>query len=480
MSLPRREFLRLGAMATTGILTAGCASQYAARTRKHEPYRGSVQMAPKPVVRLVNRLTFGMNAAELSRATLMGREPYIDSQLAANQDEDSGLSAQLAMLDINVLDRQELYDLRMEAVIAQLQQQALLRATYSKNQLQERMVDFWTNHFNIFARIKDSAFRKPADEVEVIRKNALGKFGDLVKASAHSPAMLAFLDNTKSRSGHPNENYARELMELHTLGLGGGYTQQDVIEVARCFTGWTIEDRFLRARGHFRFDPERHDKRKKVVLGHQIAAGGGQSDGDRVIEILINHPSTAQFIARKLCQYFLGEAGAELEAVVARQYRETGGDIRAMLRPILLSKRLLFGPPILKRPFDYVVSALRVLEAQTDGSTNLQFHLNAMGQPLYQWPMPDGYPTTTNAWTGSMLARWNFAMDLSQDAIQGTAIDWKMIGLESQGRAANVIPFVLGRGEGGSRLLGSDNSTSEMKPQELAILCLMSPEFQWR
>lgn len=479
MSLPRREFLKLGAMATTGVLTAGCASKFGAISRKHEPYDKSVQPAPKPISRLVNRLTFGANAYETGRATLLGREQYIEEQLAASHVEDEGLLAQLAALDINLLDRQELYDLRMEAVISQLQQQSILRAIYSKNQLQERMVDFWTNHFNIFTRIKDSAFRKPADDLEVIRKNSLGKFGDMVIASAHSPAMLAFLDNTKSRSGHPNENYARELMELHTLGLGGGYSQQDVIEVARCFTGWTIEDRFLKPRGHFRFDADRHDKGEKTVLGHKIAAGGGKSDGDRVLEILIHHPSTADFVAKKLCQFFLGEAGAELETVVARQYRETGGDIRAMLRPILLSKQLLFGPPLLKRPYDYVVSALRVLEANTDAGPNLQNHLNAMGQPLYQWPMPDGYPDRTSAWTGSMLARWNFALALSDDAIQGTSVDWKMIGLASQGRAVEVIPFVLGReGRGAADLCRG--ITDSVQPQELAILCLMSPEFQWR
>jgi uncharacterized protein (DUF1800 family) len=214
----------------------------------------------------------------------------------------------------------------------------------------------------------------------------------MLRASAQSPAMLFYLDNQFNRRGNPNENYARELMELHTLGVHGGYTQRDVQEVARCFTGRGVETRAYRyGRGRFRFDPDLHDSGPKRVLGHAIDAGGIE-DGLQVLDLLATHPSTARFLATKLARYFLGEATTDAVERGSKAYLSSGGDIRSTLRALLTEQAVLEGPPIVRRPYDFAVAALRALHADTDGGKGLQRHLDSMGQPLFQWPMPDGYP----------------------------------------------------------------------------------------
>ena len=439
MKLSRRKLLALGA---SGVALAGCHTRFREVIESKSPL---VHKLADRKVRLLNRIAFGASSELSERLDRLGEAAFIEEQLKAGLPPDPAMLARVASLDIFTLSTAELFDLRMEAVLGQLQQQAILQAVYNPNQLEERMVEFWSNHFNIFARVKDSAFRKPADELRTIRRHALGRFPDLLKASAHSPAMLAFLDNPDSRKGKPNENYARELMELHSMGVDGGYSQRDVHEVARCFTGWTIENRFMRPRGQFRFDPERHDDGKKVVLGHEIPAGGGKSDGERVLRILGSHPSTAAYITRKLCRAFLGSEDANSVAIVAAVYQKTGGDIREMLRTMFQLPGFWTGPPIVKRPFDFAVSVLRLLGAATDGGPAIQNRLADMGQPLYQWPMPDGYPDDTAAWTGSILARWNFVLAIAEDRIADTRADW-----------------------------------SKIPDREQVLGTLLSPEFQWR
>jgi hypothetical protein len=225
----------------------------------------------------------------------MGREAFVDEQLhPTDASEPQILTLRLRGMVGEARDSGawDLQDLPERDVLRQLSQAALLRAVYSHWQLRERLVDLWTNHFNIYARKNRGAYYTPTDQANVIRAHALGTFPDLLRASARSPAMLGYLDNEANRKGVPNENYARELLELHTLGVNGGYTQRDVREVARCLTGWTIEDRFLRRRGTFRFAAERHDNGEKIVLGHRIPAGGGEGDGERVLDIVCAHPST--------------------------------------------------------------------------------------------------------------------------------------------------------------------------------------------
>jgi uncharacterized protein (DUF1800 family) len=502
VKLYRRDCLRIGATSGAGMALAGC-SQIARRVvRPQAPTAVTLPPGPvDPTVRLLNRASYGPTAGEVSRVAKLGPDAYVTEQLNPDDDEPAVLATRVAALDVFILQPSELFDHRREEVIRQLQQAAILYAVYSPHQLRERMVEFWSNHFNIYALKGLGAWFLSGDQVQVIRKHALGRFPDLLRASSHSPAMLQYLDNQinskmGTEGGGANENYARELLELHSLGVHGGYTQKDVQEVARCLTGWTVEDRFLRPRGRFRFDESRHDNGEKIVLGQRIPAGGGEQDGDRVLDIVAMHPSTAKFISGKICRYFLGDGAEAWTGRLADIYLKTGGDIKAMLRPLLLSAELLDGPPLMKRPFDFAVSAMRALSADTDGGKPMQEQLARMGQPLYHWPMPDGYPDRTAAWTGSLLARWNFAIALAGSAIGGTSVDFeslvKVAGRSStMGIADLMVTLVHSRhpdSEDASRLrdslrkhgLKAPPKRPDIAAARCAALALASPEFQWR
>lgn len=472
--MTRRELLLAGASAAT---LAGCA-RIARRLDDDLPPDLRIPGGDvRPAVRLLNRAGFGPRPGQLAAIEAHPLEAWVDQQLLADDSESTGLSLQLSRLEALRIDGMELRDIPESEILRQLSQAAILRATYSKWQLRERMVDFWTNHFNIYGRKGLAAYRKTTDDVDVIRRHALGTYPALLRASAHSAAMLAYLDNRQNIRGAANENYARELMELHTLGVHGGYTQQDVQEVARCFTGWTVEDRFLRHAGAFRFDDERHDHGPKTVLGHEIPGGRGIEDGEQVLTILVEHPACARFIATKLCRYFLGRNDSPWVEKLARIYSETGGDIPSMLKPLLLSEELLRGPGVVKRPFDFVVSALRALDATTDARQHLQRHLEAMGQPLFEWPMPDGYPDRTSAWTGSLLSRWNFAFSLVRGQIADTSVDLQRLQERLAGDAVAEFTALAMPGEGDARLRSAAQSHDA---GTVAALALCSPEFQWR
>ena len=496
MMLRRRDGLKIGVAAGASGLLSGCSQVIRHYTAPAlPPSLARPGGDPEPMARLLDRVAFGPAPRDLDRVVSLGKKAYIEEQLRAEGEEDRTLTLRLRGIDALRENAMEMRDLPDYEVLSGLQQAALLRAVYSRYPLRERMVDFWGNHFNIYGRKGWAAFFKPGDEDDVIRAHALGTFPDLLRASARSPAMLAYLDNEVNAKGVPNENYARELMELHALGVHGGYTQKDVQEVARCLTGWTVENRFLRRRGSFRFDPERHDDGAKTVLGVRIPPGGGVKDGERVLDLLAEHPNTAQFIAAKLCRYFLGTEDAAWTERIAGIYRKTGGDIRAMLRPILLSDELIQSPPVIKRPYDFVVSSLRVLGADTDGGKPIQEHLARMGQPLYQWPMPDGYPDATAAWTGSLLARWNFALALTSGGIGGTTVPLeylaRLAGAE-KGESDALMELIYCRPADAKLLrplrrelksLASRPATDEARPTrraEVAALCLAAPAFQWR
>lgn len=486
----RRDLLRAGALVGTGALLSGCSLAVRRYTAPRPPTSVALPDGEiAPITRLLNRAAFGPTPGEVVRVTALGAAAYIEEQLSAGADEETHLALRLRGIDALRFPAMELRDLPEPEMLRQLQQAALLRAVYSPRQLRERMVDLWSNHFNIYARKGLGTFFKPVDELTVIRRHALTTFPELLRASARSPAMLAYLDNQANRRGVANENYARELMELHTLGVHGGYTQKDVQEVARCLTGWTVEDRFLRPRGTFRFDPARHDDGAKVVLGRRIAPGGGLSDGEQVLDLLATHPGTARFISGKICRCFLGEAPGPWPARLAAIYEKTGGDIKAMLRPLLLSDDLAHAPPLLKRPFDFVVSALRALNADTDGGAALQEHLARMGQPLYQWPMPDGYPDRASAWTGSLLARWNFAFALTAAGIPGTTVDLPRL-IRAAAPADALLELALARPADEPAMLpvreklrahlALAGTEEHVRTAEAAALLLASPEFQWR
>ena len=352
---------------------------------------------------------------------------------------------------------------RANAIVVELSEQKIVRAVYSERQLQEVLADFWFNHFNVDARKGRDRFLIGEYERDVIRPRVLGSFRDLLGATAQSPAMLFYLDNWMSadpagpqvpvRVGRTfqgrrigrgdteraalqrnrakkglNENYARELMELHTLGVDGGYTQKDVTEVARAFTGWTLET--PRQGGGFTFDRRLHDPGPKIVLGHVIKGGGGQSDGEAVLDILASRPSTARFIATKLVHRFVSDAPppALVDRAAAR-FRETGGDLREVMRTILMSPEFR-SPDVyaakVKSPFEFAVSALRAAgsEVVAGGGTaapafdakGLVRRVRDMGMALYQCQPPTGYGDTADAWmnSGALVNRINFALEVAR------------------------------------------------------------------
>jgi uncharacterized protein (DUF1800 family) len=333
-----------------------------------------------------------------------------------------------------------------QMVVTELQRAKLLRAVYSDRQLYELMVDFWENHFSIFANKDDDRYLLTGFDRETIRPFAMGRFRDLLGATAHSPAMLFYLDNWRSsvprpypaRNGKPagvdgglNENYARELMELHTLGVDGGYTQKDVQEVARCFSGWTIQK--PNEQGLFLYRPGLHDDGDKIVLGHKVLGGGGIADGERVLDILATHPSTAKFIATKLARRFISDDPPS--AVIDRAaaiFLKTDGSIRETLRAIITSPEFFAADAYrakMRSPFEYVAAALRATSAETDGDRPVLDFIGRMGQPLYGRITPDGYPDRADAWlsSGAMVGRLNFAAALATNRLRGTSVDFAKV-----------------------------------------------------
>lgn len=331
--------------------------------------------------------------------------------------------------------------------LRELQQAKLLRAVFSERQLQEVMVDFWFNHFNVFAGKDNARLMLTVYERDVIRPHALGRFKELLTAVAQSPAMMVYLDNFLSQAEQPapppkydaegnllppprrpglNENYARELMELHTLGVDGGYTQNDVREVARCFTGWTVGQQ---PNPMFIFRPRSHDKGEKVVLGKRIAAGGGIEDGLRVLDLLAKHPSTAKFISFKLAQRFVAdEPPTTLVDRAAEVFTKTDGDIRQVVRAILTSPEF-YSPKFyrnkIKSPLELAASAIRATGAATDGAAPLVQTVARMGEPLYQCQPPTGYSEDSSRWlsNATLLERMNFALALIGNRINGTRVE---------------------------------------------------------
>ncbi len=426
------------------------------------------------------------------------------------------------------------YDLRpANQLLPQIAANRVLRAVYSERQLQEVMVDFWQNHFNVFSGKAAVRWYIPSYERDVLRKNALGNFKDLVVGTAQHPAMLFFLDNFESRAPGAqaggnrqlqrqlqngtlnararermkrrqgltdaeldqrlkraqdvgqrqrqrglNENYARELMELHTLGVDGGYTQKDIVEVARAFTGWTIadprgyrraaagtikgtEDRRLdrlqqrlglpedTESGEFYFNEGWHDRDTKTVLGQKIS-DGGLKDGLKVIDVLVKHPSTAKFIARKLAVKFVNDNPSDaLVDRVANAFSKSGGDIKSTLRALFNDKEF-FAPENyrakIKTPFELAISSVRALGATTNGGPAMLAMLNKLGEVPYGYQAPTGYPDTAEDWvnTGALLERLNFAVAVASNRIPGTKVDLKNYGSKDRAKVLDTaIALIL-------------------------------------
>lgn len=503
MLLSRREFLRLAGLAAAGATASGCAPFY---TRLAG---GPAQLAGWPPdaagdFQALSRLTFGPRVEERRRVAEIGLPAWVEEQLAPATIADRGADWRVRRFDTLTLSANDLADLgdRLfdevdgSGIVRDLKQATLLRQVFSRRQLYERMVEFWTDHFNISVAKGDCWFLKVVDDREVIRAHALGNFRDLLWASAHSPAMLVYLDNQANHREAPNENYARELMELHTLGVNGGYTQADVMELARCLTGWSVKDHFWR--GDFTFDAGRHDPGNKTVLGASIEPAG-QREAEQILDHLATHPSTAYHIAVKLVRRFVHdqpEKGAgRLVDRAAATFLRTGGDISAVLRTILLDgllQREMRPGPKFKRPVDFVVSALRMLDAESDGGDALQTYLAQMGQPTFEWPTPDGPPDDADAWSGNLMPRWKFALALSRNEIPGTRIDLAGILETAAARTPTEVidqlcHLLLGAplpAPSRDTLLEALEPASANDPENLPRIIiaglLASPAFQWR
>ena len=559
------------------------------------------------IIHVLNRLGFGARPGDVERVKAMGVDNYINQQL--NPEKISDTVAENKVRDLSVLSMPtaELYEKypqpgqllrqlqargkmpaempddkakdnpntppanpldneknrqaiqeyyrenglqRPQRIIDELQASRILRAVYSERQLQEVMVDFWTNHFNIFANKGADRWLLPAWDRETIRPNAMGKFSTLLQATAESPAMLFYLDNFQSVSPNANrgaerqgarrplldllggrrrrdigmdrepnmrpqqpapaqpqqrqrrginENYARELMELHTLGVDGGYTQKDVQEVARCFTGWTIfqprggaaavnammGEAGRRNAGTFFFNARVHDDGEKTVLGHKISAGGGIKDGLTVLDILAHHPSTAKFIATKLVRHFVSDTPPPgLVDRVAATFTKSDGDIRETLKAIFFSKEFNSTEAYrvkIKRPFELVVSAIRTLGADTNGGPGTHQWIARMGEPLYGFQTPNGYSDAAESWvnTGGLLERMNFGLALANNRVQGTKVSLS----QTNGEQAKVMDEYL------KTLLAGDISAATREallkqlepsdpPTKVVGLILGTPEFQ--
>ena len=340
---------------------------------------------------------------------------------------------------------------------AELLEMRLLRDIYSQRQLEAVMTDFWLNHFNVYLRKnQNEPYLLPSYEREAIRPHALGRFEDLLVATAKSPAMLVYLDNVQSigpgsiaaervarlKERAPdanvarvlpnglNENYARELMELHTLGVKGGYTQADVTQVAKVFTGWTAEQP-VRG-GEFQFEERRHEPGSKTVLGVKIRENG-EREGLEVLHMLATNPATARFLSTKLAVRFVSDTPpAALIDRMSKAYLSSDGDIATVLRTMFESPEfwsLEVYRAKIKTPIEFVVSAARATDADVVNPLSLVRALDKLGMPLYGMQTPNGYSWTAEPWvsTGALVSRMNFAVALSSNRIPGTFVDWNAL-----------------------------------------------------
>jgi uncharacterized protein (DUF1800 family) len=557
------------------------------------------------VVHVLNRLGFGPTPAAVERVERLGVHEYIEEQLRPERIDDAVMAARLTAFPTLTKSSRDLAQdyfvpamrerreqqrraapagsfsagadpdpqkrtpgqmelARMQrTVIGELSQQRILRAAYSERQLEEVMVDFWMNHFNVFAGKGQVRIYLTEYERDAVRPRVFGRFRDLLGATAASPAMLFYLDNWQSTAAPDaptaadadrkrpavrrrgprdldsvrrpgqlrrvpqagateemmafgnqpqpirrrglNENYARELMELHTLGVDGGYSQKDVQEVARAFTGWTIAT--PRLGGAFRFDPRLHDDGEKVVLGHRIKAGGGRKDGETVLDLLAHHPSTARFIAMKLARRFVAdEPPPALVSRAADRFKATDGDIREVVRVIVSSPEFFASRRAkVKNPFEFVVTAVRATNLDLATALPLVQWLRELGMPLYGAQPPTGYPETGGAWvnSGALLNRMNFAVALTggqMRALRAGSFSFQLPAASSQ----QTLSSSFAAPEAGSRKLEAStaeevrralfttalaNDVSEStsatvakasSPAQAAALTLGSPEFQKR
>ena len=551
-----RSYRRLPVLCACAVLIAGVLTSA-------EKVRSGVPANPddRAIAHVLNRLGFGPAPGDLERVRRIGLAAYVEQQLHPARIADEGMAQRLeglqtitksarelaqqyflpAQMERLARQRQTAQDPSMNAappapapqsdaqrgerqMLVELSHQKILRAAYSERQLEEVLVDFWFNHFNVFAGKGPTRIYLPEYERAAIRPHVLGKFRDLLQATAESPAMLFYLDNWQSAApvdasmtgsqaparGRPgvrrraavnqsgtladmppmlqnrrprglNETYSRELMELHTLGVDGGYTQQDVQEVARAFTGWTIAN--PRQGGSFTFEPRMHDDGEKVVLGRKIKAGGGKKDGEQVLDILAAHPSTSRHIALKLARRLVSDdPPAALVDRAAKRFRDTDGDLREVVRTIVTSPEF-FSPASyrakIKTPFEFVVSAVRAARVQTVNALPFVQSLRDLGMPLYMCQPPTGYSDKAEAWvnTGALLNRMNFAVALTSGRTRGGRGQAARVSDRTEMPSDLIVTAVMAGDVSAST--AATVAKAANAPQAVALL-LGSPEFQKR
>jgi uncharacterized protein (DUF1800 family) len=403
------------------------------------------------------RLTFGPTPSLLDHIRAVGVDGFIEEQLNPESLDDAETEAMLANFQTLNLSTAEIYrQYRRQAgtVIGELVMATILRAIYSQRQLYELMVDFWSNHFNIFIGDGASRYLKTADDRDVIRAHAMGRFADLLLASAQSPAMLYYLDNYLSQGDNPNENYARELLELHTLGVDGGYQEADIRPTALCLSGWT----FGRRTGRFEFRPQAHYPGPLRIMDWETAGRRGADavqDGVDFLDYLAHHPGTALFLARKLCVRFVSDdPPSELVESAAQVYLENDTAIVPVLRHIFQSDAFWSSSgQKFRRPFELMAAWFRVLDARIEPSSMkgvgkfMRYQLEQLGQPLFGWHAPNGYPDVAPAWlsTGGLLARWNMVQLLTSRHIPRSVVDLAALVPESVETAGDLVDALAQR-----------------------------------
>ena len=501
--LSRRDFLKLGSITAVAASASACSviGQEVAQGQLPEtlnlPPSPRTDLPADPVLRVLNRAGFGPRPGDVDRVREMGLEAYLEEQFQPETIDDPAAGLIIRNLDFQQMDISQLVAHDEDDLIFELVGSTLIRALYSKRQLYEVMVEFWTDHFNIFLRKnKFMPALKLVDDREVIRPHALGKFRDLLFASATSPAMLVYLDNIRNTKDESNENYGRELLELHTLGVHAGYTQKDVQEAARAFTGLGVRRRGLR-QGQTFFNENLHDQGEKFILGKRFPANQGEDDVRQLLETLVADPRTAVFIATKLVRRFVADEPPEtLVQQVTQTYQESDGDIKAMLRVIFLSEEFATAPPKLKRPFTYMVSVLRALhtDLRLGRGREIGRWLHLLGQVPFHWPPPDGFPDTADAWAANLLPRWNFALTLVNDQLAGVSAPLERLVLAGKadadpdavldffsrllnGRSLTPSERQLYQQYVGAGSLDDANTVQNLK--DSVALMLASPAFQW-
>lgn len=438
-----------GFMAST-VTPAGQAAPGAALSVTPEPDAVDLPL------HTVRRLSFGMTPEMLARAREIGLDAYLEEQFDPAALQDERLEREIGRLEVLNSTPQELFEMEDRGTIfRQFIYATLKRQVENPAQVYELLVDFWSNHFNIFIGAGVAGVLKVFDDRDVIRPLALSTFPELLQASAHSPAMLAYLDQAQSRREAPNENYARELLELHSLGVDGGYEQADVEALARVLTGWSIFSPRDREPGEglqpgdFIFRPYWHDDRAQTVVGIEVPAGSGLAGGEALVDALAHHPSTARFISRKLAVRFVADSPPEtLVDTLAETFLQTGGDVRALLRALVASPEFAASAGAkIKRPLEYFVSLLRATGARLSRNPRdlreLGEVLRLLGQIPYNWSTPDGYPDQASWWltTNGLLTRWNLAFLALSGELGSISIDLEAQ-VEEGGSAADAVDLL--------------------------------------